>query len=375
MKKFWKKAAAAAMASLMLLGTAGCSSEDLTWAARRGEDTVPIGAYIYYLFTAYNDAVSQVEDSTQSILSQTVEGQDASSWITERAMQYTRNLFLLDDRMAEMGLSLTDEEQQQIENTANTQWAYMGSMLENDFGIAKSSYQLAGPEYITKYAKIFDATYGRDGTSPVPDEEVENYFEENYTSYAYIIRPLYHTADTSGETSSSSSSESTSSASSESSSSTGITAMTEEEIAAAEQEFDDFAAKITSGEMTAQQAADQYKEAAGLEAEQLTEGVEMISTETGAPEELVTLLDSLDAGEAGTTEVSLGTQKAYLLAVKYDISQETQTALEDETTYETILAALRGEEFGDMINEAANQLEGIEINQDAVNSYTPSMFE
>ena len=151
--------------------------------------------------------------------------------------------------------------------------------------------------------------------------------------------------------------------------------MTEEEIAAAEQEFDDFAAKITSGEMTAQQAADQYKEAAGLDAEQLTEGVEMLSTETGAPEELVTLLDSLDAGEAGTTEVSLGTQKAYLLAVKYDISQETQTALEDETTYETILAALRGEEFGDMINEAANQLEGIEINQDAVNSYTPSMFE
>ena len=101
----------------------------------------------------------------------------------------------------------------------------------------------------------------------------------------------------------------------------------------------------------------------------------MLSTDTGAPEELVTLLDSLDAGEAGTTEVSLGTQKAYLLAVKYDISQETQTALEDETTYETILAALRGEEFGDMINEAANQLEGIEINQDAVNSYTPSMFE
>ena len=140
MKKFWKKAAAAAMASLMLLGTAGCSSEDLTWAARRGEDTVPIGAYIYYLFTAYNDAASQVEGSTQSILSQTVEGQDASSWITERAMQYTRNLFLLDDRMAEMGLSLSDEEQQQIENTANTQWAYMGSMLENDFGIAKSSY-------------------------------------------------------------------------------------------------------------------------------------------------------------------------------------------------------------------------------------------
>ena len=163
----------------------------------------------------------------------------------------------------------------------------------------------------------------------MPDEEVENYFEENYTSYAYIIRPLYHTADTSGETSSSSLSESTSSASSESSSSTSITAMTEEEIAAAEQEFDDFAAKITSGEMTAQQAADQYKEAAGLDAEQLTEGVEMLSTDTGAPEELVTLLDSLDAGEAGTTEVSLGTQKAYLLAVKYDISQETQTALED----------------------------------------------
>ncbi len=363
MKKFWKRTVAAVLAAFMAMSCTACSSEDATWAAKRGEETIPIGAYIYYLFTAYNEAASQVEDSSASILSQTIDGENAETWITNRAVQNVRNLFLVDERMQEMNLSLSEEEQQQIESSANTQWTYMGSILEDEFGIAKSSFELAGPAYTLKSAKIFNALYGPDGTSPVPQEDVEAYFEENYTSYAYLIRPLYKTSDTGEEGSD------TSSASSE------IIEMTDEEIAAAKQEFDYFATQISNGDLTMQQAAAIYQELAELDTDPLSESVEILSEDTGLPTELVTLVDGLNPGEAGTTEVSLGTQKAYILAVKYDISDETYAALQDEATYNTILVALRGDEFNQMIEDDANSLDDIEINESAMRSYSPSMFE
>lgn len=375
MKQFWKRAGAALMAVLMLLGTTACSSEDMTWAAKRGEKTIPIGAYIYYLFSAYNDASSMVEDSSQSVLSQTVEGQDAETWIRAKAMQYIKTLFVLDDKMEEMGLSFTEEEQQQIENSTNSQWTYMGSVLENEYGIAKSSFQMAYPEYVAKYTKIFDAIYGRTGTSPVPEEDVKNYFEENYTSYAYMLRPLYHTSSESTQETSGTESSTAESSGTESSSSSSITEMTDEEIAAAKKEFDDFAAQITAGQMTAQEAAKEYQESTGLDAEQLSENVGVVSTDNGTPEELVTLLEGLSNGQAGTTEVSLGTQKAYLLAVKYDISEKTEESLADDTTYDAIISAMKGEEYSQMIEDAANNLKDVEINEKAMNSYKVSMFE
>ena len=61
MRNIWKRAAAAVLALAMCLSFAGCYDENMTWAARKDDDTLPIGGYIYYLYSAYTEAASQVD--------------------------------------------------------------------------------------------------------------------------------------------------------------------------------------------------------------------------------------------------------------------------------------------------------------------------
>ena len=56
MRNIWKRTAAAVLALVLCLSLAGCYNENNTWAARKGDDTMPIGGYIYYLYSAYSEA-------------------------------------------------------------------------------------------------------------------------------------------------------------------------------------------------------------------------------------------------------------------------------------------------------------------------------
>ena len=60
MRNIWKRAIAGMLALAMCLSFAGCYDENKTWAARQGDDTMPIGGYIYYLYSAYSEAMQKV---------------------------------------------------------------------------------------------------------------------------------------------------------------------------------------------------------------------------------------------------------------------------------------------------------------------------
>ena len=60
MRNIWKRTAAAVLALVLCLSLAGCYNENNTWAARKGDDTMPIGGYIYYLYSAYSEAMQKV---------------------------------------------------------------------------------------------------------------------------------------------------------------------------------------------------------------------------------------------------------------------------------------------------------------------------
>ncbi len=66
MKKFAKRAAAFLLAAVLSLSLAGCYNENLTWSARKGDTELPIGAYIYYLSVAYNEAAAQIDTETKT---------------------------------------------------------------------------------------------------------------------------------------------------------------------------------------------------------------------------------------------------------------------------------------------------------------------
>ena len=97
MKKWGKKGLAALLSAMLLLGVCtGCYSESKTWSAKRGDDTLATGVYIYELFAAFNEAENSRTDKTVPLMDTEFDGMRASDWILEEAKSLTRRLFYVE---------------------------------------------------------------------------------------------------------------------------------------------------------------------------------------------------------------------------------------------------------------------------------------
>ena len=342
--KTWKKCLAAVLSLAIMASATACSGADKSWAVKNDNLTVPIGAYIYNLYSAYQQASVQVEDSTKPILEQTVEDQDAATWIKENALRQTKSILVIDDKMKELNISLTEDELQQVSDQTDSYWGSISTAM-TEYGVAKSSFNLAYADYYTKYAKVFDVIYGKGGTQEVSDADVKDYYVTNYMAFSYVLAPIIDMT-------------------------TG-TNLSEDELSQLDTEFKDYAAKINDGSMTAQEAADAYKTSSGDDTVQLYTDAANFNGETSSyPEEFGTSLKSMKDGECRIVEVQ-GLYK--VLLVKDDVTATAENKISDEASRTAILQNMKQEEFKQMIDEAADGYSA-EINQKAIDSYQPDMF-
>ena len=342
--KTWKKCLAAVLSLAIMASATACSGADKSWAVKNDNLTVPIGAYIYNLYSAYQQASVQVEDSTKPILEQTVEDQDAATWIKENALRQTKSILVIDDKMKELNISLTEDELQQVSDQTDSYWGSISTAM-TEYGVAKSSFNLAYADYYTKYTKVFDAIYGKGGTQEVSDADVKDYYVTNYMAFSYVLAPIIDMT-------------------------TG-TNLSEDELSQLDTEFKDYAAKINDGSMTAQEAADAYKTSSGDDTVQLYTDAANFNGETSSyPEEFGTSLKSMKDGECRIVEVQ-GLYK--VLLVKDDVTATAENKISDEASRTAILQNMKQEEFKQMIDEAADGYSA-EINQKAIDSYHPDMF-
>ncbi len=345
MLKSSKKVVAIIMALVMMVSTAACSS-DKSWALKNDSLTTPIGAYIYYLYYSYNDAANAVPDKTKPVLEQKIDGKDAQTYIKEKALNYTKMLFVLNDKMKELGITLTADETKAISQTTDTQWQQASATLEK-YGISKASFNLVYSDYGIKYQKVFTALYGKGGKKAVADADLKDYFEKNYTDFSFIVKPLFNT-DANGS----------------------ATALPDAEKAAVKKEFDGYAADITSGKKTIQQAADAFKASSKQTTDQLHSATDKLDSTSTYPEEFKTLLKSMKAGEVKAAEIS-GT---YLVIMKNDITKKSTETLSTDNGRNSILVPMKSTEYADEMDKAAAAYTNVKINQKALDSYKPSMF-
>ena len=340
-----KKITAALLALVIMAGTTACSA-DKSWAMKNDSLTAPIGTYIYYLYAAYQSAESSVTDSTKPVLQQQVEGKDAETWIKNKALDYTKMLFVVNDKMKELKLSLTADETKTISSNTDTQWEQASTTLEK-YGISKASFNLAYSDYYAKYQKIFTATYGKGGAKAVSDADIKAYFEKNYTDFSFIVKSLY-TTDASGNS----------------------TAISEADKAKVKKEFDGYVADIKDGKKTMQQAADAYKASSKQTTEQLNTETVALDTATSYPTELKTLLKSMKTGEVKAAEIS-GT---YLIVMKNDITIKSAQQLSTDSGRNSVIVQMKGTEYSADMEKAAQAYTNVQINQGALDSYKPAMF-
>lgn len=348
MKKTLKRGIALLIALLMLLSAASCSW-DTTWSLKLDDETLPIGVYIYYMSQAYINASYLVEDYTQPILDQTVEDQPAADYVKEQALNACKNLFAVEKKFNEMGLSLTAEELAAAQATTESYWSSYQTMYES-IGVAKSSYHRATALYQSKSLKLFNAIYGPEGTDPVADSDVEKFFLENYESFQYFSKSLSKTAE----------------------GSTTSTAMTEDEVADVKEAFEAYVKDLEDGQ-TIKEVADAFKKAEELESDPLQETVSIVKEDaTSLPEDILDALKELKPGEAAAVMLessSTSSAGTYYLIYKRDIEDEVDTLSEDDTR-QAVLSYMKSEEYSDMLKEYQDTLT-FTLNDAALDKYSP----
>lgn len=344
MSNLTKRIVSLALSGIMILSLGGCYSESKLWAAKKGDVTLHTGGYIYYLYNSFFEAAYKVS-TEKKVLSTTIEDKKAETWIKDKAMDNVKEYFYLEDKFAELGLELTDEDLEDIDSTASYYWDTYGqkATLEG-LGISQASFVEVTARASTLYSKIFEATYAPGGEKEVSDENLKAYYEENYFSYELFYAPL-STTDEEGNT----------------------TDLTDEEKSALLKTMEGYAKKVKDGDLTMTEAATEYAAESGAGSSTYSNTAEAIAdASTTLQTETIALADNevklIDGGSM------------YAVVKRLPISDKTAGVLESEAERGTIVSAWKSEEFRTSVDEAAAAVTGIELNNSAINSYSIKRF-
>ncbi len=176
-----KKCAAVLTAGAMALSMAACSS-DTSWIMRKDPLEMPVGVYINNLIQSYYEATTLVEDAEQDVLSQQIEGQDAEDWIQQNAIDETKKAMAICSEFNARNIAFSQEQLLSCQEQAASYYEQAGDNLEKN-GISQDSIELL---YQIAYMKtqLFQALYGEAGEDPVSEEELRDYYNENYIKMA-----------------------------------------------------------------------------------------------------------------------------------------------------------------------------------------------
>lgn len=350
MRNILKRAAALLLAAALCLSFAGCYDENNTWAAKKGEETLPIGSYVYYLYNSYIEAASLVA-SDQEILKAEIKDEDsgetvkAEEWIRAKALNHVKSYYFIADKFDQLGLELTEEDQTSITGATDSMWTYYKTTLE-EMGIAKESYNKAYSLYSTRYQKVMKAMYGEGGEKEVSEDELKSHFTENYYNYEYFYASLTKTDDEGNSVD-----------------------MTDEEKETAKAKLDEYVSSINTGATTMEAAATAYATDILGNAEGSTYAAPSPTKKTNISTIIKTALDGADEDKAVLAESDAG----YYVVRRLSIDDAFQDLLEDETQKFSLISDLKGEEFSDYVEEQGkNGVEGLEINERALKSYSVS---
>lgn len=176
--KLLKRLSCFIVAMSVAISCASCSTGDTTWAFDYEGTRINSGLYIGLSISAYIQASYQVEDYTKDILTQYVEEQPAKDWILNKTRELADRYAVVESEFDRLGLELSDDDMRIIEAELNATWDSSGSIYEAN-GVGKNSYR----QILTNSKKeeaLFDGYYGVGGTDEVTQDEMFEYFKEEY---------------------------------------------------------------------------------------------------------------------------------------------------------------------------------------------------
>lgn len=198
MLKKLKRIIAAAVSSAIVLTSAGCTTgKNTAYALTVDGYKVKAGVYIYYSYTALmeakNMAAGQDENlditDNKALEKVKIEGKPFLDFVKDKTTDSCINHVAVIKHFDELGLSLTDEAKEEIDEYVEATWDSSEDMFTGN-GISKESIE----EIMTssyKSDEIFKAYYGEGGSENVTDDQLREHYTENNARVRYIDMDLH----------------------------------------------------------------------------------------------------------------------------------------------------------------------------------------
>lgn len=344
MKQTMKRMIAIVLAAALCLSFAGCYSEENSWSARKGDETLTIGSYIYFLNSAYSLARAEVATDENVLKAELTDyltddvKLTGEQWVENRALNYVNSYFFLHEKFDELGLEFTEDEQTAMDSTTDSLWTYGKSSYE-EMGVAKGSLDQCYSLYNNLYAKVMFAMYNEGGEMEISEDELKEFFEENFTSYEYFSVSLTTTDDEGNSVD-----------------------MTDEEKEATMETINAYVEKINKGDMTMEEAAAEYAaEALGSEENTSYQGESVLYNDNMSD----TFSNALADAEDNET-VLAETTSGYFIIRKLPTMDKYEEYMSSDSNKTNIFGYMKGEDFETYLTEQAEHFEGVEINEKAL---------
>lgn len=163
---------------------------------------VSSGMFIFYTIQAYEDAANilQTKNGTAPTVKEVknahIDDIEALDWIQNKATEYCLTIAAIENEFNRIGGQLSSEELSEIEQAADSFIDSEQNSIYAKNGVGKESLKnvisatgsgsnyYGGYEYMQKY--IFDHYYGFEGEKGCTEEELKEYFDENFARVKYI---------------------------------------------------------------------------------------------------------------------------------------------------------------------------------------------
>lgn len=186
-----RAAAMAAAVSVAISSMAGCSSST-DYSITANSSKVNAGVYINYILNEMSNQMytmyysGEISDPKEC-LEKDIDGTDFKTYVKDKALESTKEFAAVRAKFEELGLELSEEDTQTIQNSVSSAWSSSKDYYEYE-GISKESLTQC---YEISYMRsaIFDSFYGEGGTEEVTTDDVQNYLNENYIRYKILNIP------------------------------------------------------------------------------------------------------------------------------------------------------------------------------------------
>lgn len=367
--KSFKKIAAFMFAVLIAMSFGACSRQGATankeWSFKAYGKEYPMGVYLAAMSDAYEEAYATLYyqnssfDTGDTILQMETSFDESGKiytvkeWMSKISHEYLQRFAALDYLVDKHGVTLSDYAQSSAYEQARNNW-YVGDLegeldgistaypLKDKYepiGISFDSYYQVSYLMNVKFQAVFDKLYSKGGEREVPDKDLTEYFEKNYTSYSYFVADLYEqTADeVTGEI---------------------VTApfdeKTTQEVKAKIESYEEM---IKNG-ATTQEISDDYKaytNSVGNSSMFMSNVEHYDDVEVSLSVEIAEALRNMDNNTATTIYLGQENTPIAVFVYKSDVSKLTKDYIGDEINYKTILENYKGDEFESYVDELADK--------------------